>query len=217
MSGVAGSWVNRSPSVALTESWGNAKELVQSCTSAVCLWRSRYPRQAAGGRDSLSAPIEPAEVRQPPKSRRSIHLEQGFEATRLNTGAMTDLASLAADFLANFRTVRIRPPERVEVPPGDWWAMVKARRSAHRAAHAYRDRLCQGLAEHGYHRVLDRMEPDPAGGWRLHFFVADVAALNVLNELTEGLCGPGDPVSSEPEDFVSARLRHLIGEDDTRW
>ena len=95
---------------------------------------------------------------------------------------MTDLATLAADSLANFRTVRIRPPERVEVPPGDWWAMVKARRSAHRAAHAYRDRLCQGLVEHGYHRFLDRMEPDPAGGWRLHIFPADDAALALLDE-----------------------------------
>ena len=112
---------------------------------------------------------------------------------------MTDLASLATDFLANFRTVRIRPPERVEVPPGDWWAMIKARRSAHRAAHAYRDRLCQGLAEHGYHRVLDRMEPDPAGGWRLHIFAADEAALTLLDELTEGACGRGDPVSFNPE------------------
>ena len=137
-------------------------------------------------------------------------LKQGFAATRINTCGMTDLASLAADFLANFRTVRIRPPERVEVPPGDWCAMVKARRSAHRAAHAYRDRLCQGLAEHGYHRVLDRMEPDPAGGSRVHIFLADDAALPLLDELAEGVCGLGDALSFDAEKFVLQRIRYLI-------
>ena len=89
--------------------------------------------------------------------------------------------------------------------------MVKARRAAHRAAHAHRDRLRQGLVEHGYRCFLDRMEADPAGGWRLHFFVADEAALTLLDELTEGACGPGDPVSFDPERIrVGAHLRHLI-------
>ena len=66
------------------------------------------------------------------------------------------------------------------------------------------------LVEHGHHRFLHHLEPDPAGGWRLHFFVADDAALTLLDELTEGACGPGDPVSFNPEEFVSERLRHLF-------
>ena len=53
---------------------------------------------------------------------------------------------------------------------------------------------------------LHLMEPDRAGGWRLHFFVVDVAALTLLDELTEGACGPGDPVSFNPEEFVSERF-----------
>ena len=41
---------------------------------------------------------------------------------------MTDFATLAASLLANFRTIRIPSSEGLEVPSGDWWAMVKARR-----------------------------------------------------------------------------------------
>ena len=65
--------------------------------------------------------------------------------------------------------------------------MVKARRADHRAAYACRDRLCQVLVEHGHHRFLHHLEPDPEGGWRLHFFVADDAGLALLDELTEGM------------------------------
>ena len=54
---------------------------------------------------------------------------------------------------------------------------------------------------------LDRMEPDPAGGWRLHFFMADDAALPLLDELTEGAFGLGDPANLDPEKFVSERIR----------
>jgi hypothetical protein len=54
------------------------------------------------------------------------------------------------------------------------------------------------------------MEPDPEGGWRLHIFVADEAALTLLGELTEWECGPGDPVNFDPEEFIAGRLRDLF-------
>ena len=88
--------------------------------------------------------------------------------------------------------------------------MAKARRAESRAAYACRDRLRRNLVQHGYHRFLDHLESDPAGGRRLHFFVFDEAALPLLDELTEGLCGPGDPVSFDAEEFVLERIRHLI-------
>ena len=143
-------------------------------------------------RQFLGRQTEPPKAARRPQSRRSIHLEQGFEATRLNTGTMTDLATLAAHLLANFRTVRIPASGRQE-GHADWWTMVKARGAAHRAAYAYRDRLCQELVEHGCRCFLDRMEP--AGGWRLHIFPVDDAALALLDRLTEGAFGPGDAVS----------------------
>jgi hypothetical protein len=123
---------------------------------------------------------------------------------------MTDLATLAADLLANFRTLRIPTPERLEGPPGDWWAMVKARRGAHRAIHACRDRLRQGLVENDYRCFLDRIEPDSDGGWLLHFFVADFAALPLLDLLAEGASGPGNALSFDAEKFVLQRIRYLI-------
>ena len=91
--------------------------------------------------------------------------------------------------------------------------MVKVRRDAHRAVHAHRDRLRQGLVERGFRCFLDRMEADPAGGWRLHIFAADEAALTLLDELAEGACGPGDAVSFNPKEFVTERVWHLIEND----
>ena len=126
---------------------------------------------------------------------------------------MTDLADLAAALVTNFRTVRIPASERPEGQPTGWWAMAKGRREDSRAAYACRDRLRRLLVEHGHHRFLHHLEPDPVGGWRLHFLVADDAALPLLDELTEGMCGPGDPVSFDPEEFVLERIRHLSEDD----
>jgi hypothetical protein len=124
---------------------------------------------------------------------------------------MTDLADLAATLLANFRTVRIPSPEGLErPPPADWWATAKARRAEHRAAYDCRDQIRRGLVEHGYRRFLHHMESDPAGGWRLHIFLGDEAALTLLDKLTERECGPGDPVNFDPEEFVAGRLRDLF-------
>ena len=73
--------------------------------------------------------------------------------------------------------------------------------------------FARAWSQHGYRCFLDRMEPDPEGGWRLHFFVADDAALALLDELTEGDVGPGDPVSFDPGRFVLERIRHLFEND----
>ena len=97
--------------------------------------------------------------------------------------------------------------------PGDWWAKATARRADSRAACACRDRLRRLLVEHGHHRFLHHLEPDPNGGWRLHIFAANNAALALLDEVAEGECGPGDPVKFDPNEFVSARLRHLVAND----
>jgi hypothetical protein len=126
---------------------------------------------------------------------------------------MTDLVTLADILLANFCTVRIPSPDGREEQPTDWWAKAKARRAESRAAHASRDRLLRRLVEHGHHRFLHHLEPDPVGGWRLHIFLADDTVLTLLDELTEGACGPGDPVAFDPEEFVSERLRGLIAND----
>ena len=187
--------------------------------STVAPSRSASPQHA--GTASLRPPEPPSRPRPwgytnpatvpPPMQKSAIHtFETGFRGHPDKYLRDDRPRQPCRRLLANFRTVGIRPPERVEVPPGDWCAMVKARRSAHRAAHAYRDRLCQGLAEHGYHRVLDRMEPDPAGGSRVHIFLADDAALPLLDELAEGVCGLGDALSFDAEKFVLQRIRYLI-------
>jgi len=123
---------------------------------------------------------------------------------------MTDLADLAATLLANFRTVRIPSPEDRERPPADLLARAKARRAESRAAYACRDRIRRELVDHGQHRFLHHMEPDPAGGWRLHLFVADDTALTILDQLADEVCSQGDPVSFDPEEFVAGRLLELF-------
>jgi hypothetical protein len=137
---------------------------------------------------------------------------------------MTDLPTLAATLLANYRTIRVPAsgdhskasedhcgqPTR---PPPDWFQTVKARRAARRAAEIYRCHLRRELVEHGYHRFFHHLEADPEGGWRLHFFVADEPALSILADINEGQCGPGDPVDFDPEQFVTEHLGRLYGMD----
>ena len=118
---------------------------------------------------------------------------------------MTDFPSLAATLLANFRTIRF--PATEECFPRssthrDWWSAAKARHADRQTVYDYRDRLRNALIAHGHREFLDRMEPDPDGGWRLHLFVADDAAMHLLGEITEGRCDPGDPASFDPEEFV---------------
>ena len=202
----------RSPHRALVKCRrGFALQVRQSASGRLPPRRPRIHPGPPEGSTVSRRQTEPPKAARRPQSRRSIHLEQGFEATRLNTGTMTDLATLAAHLLANFRTVRIPASGRQE-GHADWWTMVKARGAANRAAYAYRDRLCQELVEHGCRRFLDRMECDPAGGWRLHIFPVDDAALALLDRLTEGAFGPGDAVSFNARRFVSERI-HLIAND----
>jgi hypothetical protein len=122
---------------------------------------------------------------------------------------MTDLALLAATLLANFRTVRI-PAQNDDAPPsGDWWGAVKARRAEKLAVYAYRDHIRRELVGHGHRGFLHDLEPDPDGGWRLHLFFAAADAMSLLDEITEGRCGIGDPVTFDPEEFVREQLSRL--------
>jgi hypothetical protein len=131
---------------------------------------------------------------------------------------MTDLQTLAATLLANFRTIRVAPaldsrsrPYACAAPA--WFQEVKMRRTDRRAAETYRDRVRRELVEHGYHRFFHHLEADPGGGWRVHFFVADEPALSILADISEDQCGPGDPVDFDPKHFVTGYLGRLCGMD----
>jgi hypothetical protein len=138
----------------------------------------------------------------------------------LNTGTMTAPSSLAAALLANFRTIRVPAPVARSGRSGstapDWFHVVKARRANRRAADAYRDQIRSQLAEHGHCRFLDHLEPDPDGGWRLHIFVADEPAMSPLADISDGRCGPGDPVNFDPEEFVSEHVGRMERSDSVR-
>jgi hypothetical protein len=121
---------------------------------------------------------------------------------------ITDLTALAAKLLANFRTVRVPTPDDLQCPSDDWWGSAKARRAEKRAAYACRDRLRRALTDDG-HPFLDCLEADPDGGWRLHIFVADDSAAALLDTVTQDTCGPGDPVTLDPEEFISEQLRRF--------
>jgi hypothetical protein len=140
---------------------------------------------------------------------RTIVLEQRFRGVRLNTGTMTDLPILAATLLANFRTIRFPPSEEYfprRSTHWDWWQAAKVRRFDRQAVYDYRQRLRYELIAHGHLQFLDRVEIDPDGGWRLHLFVTDDAAMLLLDKSTEGRCGTGDPASFNPEEFVQEQL-----------
>jgi hypothetical protein len=122
---------------------------------------------------------------------------------------MTDIADLRDALLANFRTVHIRSSDAWP-EADDWWATAKAFRAEKRGAQSYRDRMRRLLVDRGHTPFLDHLEADPDGGWRLHLFVLDKAALAHLDEHTDGGCGPGAPVSFDAEEFVAERIRHLV-------
>ena len=132
---------------------------------------------------------------------------------RLNTSTMTDLLTLAAKMLANFRTIRIPRSEDSSPRPqthSDFWQAAKARMADRRAVYAYRDELRATLIEHGHRRFFDRLEADPEGGWRLHLFFADDDAASLLDEIGGKLCVMGDPVALDPEECVRERLGYWI-------
>ena len=122
---------------------------------------------------------------------------------------MTDIQALAAALLANFRTIHFQPSEECfpRAPSHwDWWESAKARRADRQAVYDYRQRLRNELTAHGHRQFLDHVELGPDGGWRLHLFVADDAAMLLLDRITEGRCGAGDPASFNPEEFVQEQL-----------
>jgi hypothetical protein len=122
---------------------------------------------------------------------------------------MTDHPTLAAILLANLRTIRFPMTEEcVARSPThwEWWRAAKARYTARQTVHDYRQRLRRDLIAHGHRQFLDHVEPDPDGGWRLHIFVADDAAMLLLDGITEARCGAGDPASFSPEEFIRTQL-----------
>jgi hypothetical protein len=128
-----------------------------------------------------------------------------------------DTSALAATLLANLRTIRF-PPTEEYFPRSpmhwDWWQAAKARRADRQAVFDYRQRLRSELIEHGHRQFLDYVEPDPDGGWQLHFFVTDAARL-LLDRITEGRCGAGDPARFDPKEFILSQLeeRHNQSSD----
>jgi hypothetical protein len=136
-------------------------------------------------------------------------LEQRFLGVQLNTAMTHDTSALAPSLLAKFRTIHFQPSEECfpRAPSHwDWWESAKARRADHQSVYDYRQRLRQELIAHGHGQFLDHVEPDPDGGWRLHLFVADDGAMSLLDRITEGRCGAGDPASFNPQEFIQEQL-----------
>ena len=151
------------------------------------------------------------------KNMKIMVLGRLFGAIRLNTDAMTDLPTLAATLVANFLTIRFPTPvdrSGHSTPShSDWWTTAKTRRAERLAVDAYRHQMRRQLIEHGHRRFLDHLEPDPEGGWRLHFFLADDAAMSLLTKASDGECGPGDPAGFDPKEFVAEGLGWLTASD----
>lgn len=72
-----------------------------------------------------------------------------------------------------------------------------------------RTRLCTALGMVGCHRFFDFIEGGVIGDWRLHLFSADLDALSLVFENTDGIVGPGDPVGFDPQPFIEHRLQRL--------
>ena len=157
----------------------------------------------------FQASLTPDGIPRAARTMRTIYLGQQFRGVRLNTGTMTDIQALAAALLANFRTIHFQPSEECfprSQAHWDWWQAAKVRRADRQAVYDYRQRLRYELIAHGHHQFLDHVELGPDGGWRLHLFVADDAAMLLLDRITEGRCGSGDPASFNPEELVQEQL-----------
>jgi hypothetical protein len=134
---------------------------------------------------------------------------------------MTDLSPLATTFLTNFVTVRFSRYQPVWMVLDDENLPVDARnrclghalRCEELLIRCHRFNLCQGLAEAGHRRFFDLVEADPAGGWRVHLFLADDAAIGLVVSITDGMVGPGDPVRFDPKALVERRLQRLNKSD----
>jgi hypothetical protein len=142
---------------------------------------------------------------------------------------MTDLAPIAATVLANFVTIRIPRCERLWTwPMADPSTKLRATLLANALAGEnlivgyQRQGVRFRLLEAGHRTFFDQKEGDGRDGWRLHFFCLDPSGVQLLHDIPVGQCGPGDPVSFDPEKFVLHHLRRLermglLGTPDRWW
>jgi hypothetical protein len=146
-----------------------------------------------------------------------IVLEQGFEGARLNTGAMSNLQTLAATLLTNFATVRIPRCESL------WISSVPNPSPKHRIRllsralagetlimSCHRQHLRYRLLEPGHRAFFDRIEGGGPDGWRFHFFCLDQTAVSVLYNIGVGECGTGNAVTFDPRAVKCSQLKHQL-------
>jgi len=134
---------------------------------------------------------------------------------------MTDLSTLATTLLGNFVTVRFPGYEPVWdvlddenlAPDARHRCLGHALRCEELLIRCHRFNIRQRLIEAGHHQFLDLVEADPAGGWRIHLFLADDAVVGLMQEITDGVIGTGDPVRYDPKAFVERRLQRLKKSD----
>ena len=143
-------------------------------------------------------------------------MRHGFRPDWVNTAMTTAPDILVARLLANFVTVRFPRTEVVwtileEEMPCDlrFTCLGHALQAETLAAGCRRTALRAGLWQRGYHQVLDRLEGEPAGTWRIHLFLPTREAIDVLSELTDGRISPGDPLAFDPEPFVTRGVQRI--------
>jgi hypothetical protein len=169
------------------------------------------------GPDNLPGTTEPFKVRRRDQNIGNQLLGHGFGGRPVNTVAMTDLTTLATALLTNFLTVRFPRYEPVWnvlddedlAPDAHYRCRGHALRCEELLIRCQRFILRQRLIEAGHHEFLDHVEADPAGGWRIHLFLADGAAIGLMPEITDGMVGPGDPVNFNPRTLIERRLQRL--------
>jgi hypothetical protein len=122
---------------------------------------------------------------------------------------MTDLLTLAATLLSNFATIRLPRCERLWTGPVSVPSLDRHCKVLEITLGCNRQYLRQRLLDDGHRAFFDRLEGGGPDGWRLHFFCLDQSAIAVLYDAGLGECGPGDPVTLDPEEFVIRRLRQL--------
>jgi hypothetical protein len=64
-----------------------------------------------------------------------------------------------------------------------------------RAVDLYWELLKTLLAQGGHQVSLDRIEPDTADGWQIHFLCQDPATITLLHDAAAKGCSPGDPLA----------------------
>jgi hypothetical protein len=129
---------------------------------------------------------------------------------------MTDLTTLAAILLTNFATVRIPRCENLWIshvpdpsPKHRYRLLSRALAREAFIMSCHRQHLQHRLLEQGHRAFFDQIEGGGPDGWRLHFFCRDPTAVRVMHDVGAGVCGPGNAVTFDPEQFVMHRLRQL--------